>query len=154
MRSGATPEKRPLTQLGPAGISLAVLGDIGRACPDRVQAGHHRAVVAQYLTVHRRGQPFDEAHLEHPKMPLVPLIDGWETVVEMEAALGIPPGNLAATLDRYNAYAARGADPDFHKQPEFLAAQDNGPWGAFDMSLGKAMYAGFTLGAPRCLAVP
>lgn len=88
----------------------------------------------------------DEAHLEHPKMPLVPLIDGWETVVEMEAALGIPPGNLAATLDRYNAYAARGADPDFHKQPEFLAAQDNGPWGAFDMSLGKAMYAGFTLG--------
>lgn len=88
----------------------------------------------------------DEAHLEHPKMPLVPLIDGWETVVEMEAALGIPPGNLAATLDRYNAYAARGADPDFHKQPEFRAAQDNGPWGAFDMSLGKAMYAGFTLG--------
>ncbi len=35
-------------------------------------------------------------------MPLVPLIDGWETVAEMEAALGIPEGNLAATLDRYN----------------------------------------------------
>ena len=51
-----------------------------------------------------------------------------------------------ATLDRYNTYAARGEDPDFHKQPEFLAPQDNGPWGAFDMSLGKAMYAGFTIG--------
>ena len=88
----------------------------------------------------------DEAHFEHPKMPLVPLIDGWETVAEMEAALGIPQGNLAATLDRYNAYAARGEDPDFHKQPEFLASQDQGPWGAFDMSLGKAMYAGFTIG--------
>ncbi|HEY2504586.1 MAG TPA: FAD-binding protein, partial [Mycobacterium sp.] len=88
----------------------------------------------------------DEAHLEHPKMPLVPLIDGWETVAEMEAALGIPQGNLAATLDRYNTYAAHGEDPDFHKQPEFLAAQDKGPWGAFDMSLGKAMYAGFTVG--------
>jgi 3-oxo-5alpha-steroid 4-dehydrogenase len=88
----------------------------------------------------------DEAHLEHPKMPLVPLIDGWETVDEMEAALGIPQGNLVATLDRYNTYAARGEDPDFHKQPEFLAPQDNGPWGAFDMSLGKAMYAGFTIG--------
>jgi succinate dehydrogenase/fumarate reductase flavoprotein subunit len=88
----------------------------------------------------------DEAHLEHPKMPLVPLIDGWETVAEMEAALGIPEGNLAATLDRYNSCAARGEDPDFHKQPEFLAAQDKGPWGAFDMSLGKAMYAGFTVG--------
>jgi succinate dehydrogenase/fumarate reductase flavoprotein subunit len=88
----------------------------------------------------------DEAHLEHPTMPLVPLIDGWETVAEMEAGLGIPEGNLAATLDRYNTYAARGEDPDFHKQPEFLAAQDKGPWGAFDMSLGKAMYAGFTVG--------
>jgi succinate dehydrogenase/fumarate reductase flavoprotein subunit len=88
----------------------------------------------------------DEAHLEHPKMPLVPLIDGWETVPEIEEALGIPEGNLVATLDRYNTYAARGEDPDFHKQPEFLAAQDKGPWGAFDMSLGKAMYAGFTIG--------
>jgi succinate dehydrogenase/fumarate reductase flavoprotein subunit len=88
----------------------------------------------------------DEAHLEHPTMPLVPLIDGWETVPEMEAALGIPQGNLEATLDRYNTHAARGEDPDFHKQPEFLAPQDKGPWGAFDMSLGKAMYAGFTVG--------
>src|ERR1700751_2934316 len=88
----------------------------------------------------------DEAHLEHPKMPLVPVIDGWETVAEMEAALGIPEGNLVATLDRYNTHAARGEDPDFHKQPEFLAPQDKGPWGAFDMSLGKAMYAGFTVG--------
>ncbi|MGH3636123.1 FAD-binding protein [Mycobacterium sp.] len=88
----------------------------------------------------------DEAHLQRPQVPLVPLIDGWETVGEMEAALGIPSGNLVATLNRYNEYAARGEDPDFHKQPEFLAPQDNGPWGAFDLSLGKAMYAGFTVG--------
>ncbi|WP_142281500.1 FAD-binding protein [Mycobacterium kyorinense] len=88
----------------------------------------------------------DEAHLDRPQVPLVPLIDGWETVPEMEAALGIPSGNLAATLDRYNEFAARGEDPDFHKQPEFLAPQDKGPWGAFDLSLGKAMYAGFTIG--------
>ncbi|KLO32654.1 FAD-binding protein [Mycobacterium haemophilum] len=88
----------------------------------------------------------DEAHLEHPKMPLVPLIDGWESITEMEAALGIPQGNLVAALDRYNTYAALGEDPDFHKQPEFLAPQDKGPWGAFDLSLGKALYAGFTMG--------
>jgi 3-oxo-5alpha-steroid 4-dehydrogenase len=88
----------------------------------------------------------DEAHLERPEVPLVPLIDGWETVEEMEAALGIPAGNLVATLNRYNEHAARGEDPDFHKQPEFLAPQDQGPWGAFDLSLGKAMYAGFTVG--------
>jgi 3-oxo-5alpha-steroid 4-dehydrogenase len=88
----------------------------------------------------------DEAHLERPEVPLVPLIDGWETVEEMEKALGIPEGNLVATLERYNKHAASGEDPDFHKQPDYLAAQDKGPWGAFDLSLGKAMYAGFTVG--------
>jgi 3-oxo-5alpha-steroid 4-dehydrogenase len=88
----------------------------------------------------------DEAHLKPPEVPLIPLIDGWESVAEMEAALGIPQGNLVATLDRYNAHAARGEDPDFHKQSNFLAPQDKGPWGAYDLSLGKAMYAGFTVG--------
>lgn len=88
----------------------------------------------------------DEAHMQMPEMPLIKFIDGWETVAEMESALGIPAGNLAATLERYNANAAEGVDPDFHKQPDYLAAQDNGPWAAFDLSLGVAMYSGFTMG--------
>ena len=88
----------------------------------------------------------DEAHLKRPEFPLIKFIDGWETVEEMEAALGIPAGNLVTTLNRYNEQAADGEDPDFHKQPEFLAPQDHGPWAAFDLSLGKAMYSGFTVG--------
>ncbi|WP_406815626.1 FAD-binding protein [Mycobacterium sp. M23085] len=88
----------------------------------------------------------DEAHTEMPAMPLIRFLDGYETIAEMEAALGIPAGNLAATLDRYNKHAAAGDDPDFHKQPEFLAPQDNGPWAVFDLSLGRAMYSGFTIG--------
>ncbi|GAA2425600.1 FAD-binding protein [Mycolicibacterium llatzerense] len=88
----------------------------------------------------------DEAHTEMPAMPLIRFIDGWETVAEMEAALGIPAGNLAATLECYNANAAAGGDPDFHKQPDYVAAQDNGPWAAFDLSLGRALYSGFTMG--------
>ena len=88
----------------------------------------------------------DEQHLQRPVFPLIKFIDGWETVAEMESDLGIPAGNLAATLERYNTYAAKGEDPDFHKQPEFLAPQDHGPWAAFDLSLGKAMYSGFTVG--------
>ncbi|KUH67283.1 FAD-binding protein, partial [Mycolicibacterium novocastrense] len=88
----------------------------------------------------------DEAHMEMPEMPLIKFIDGWETVEEMEAALGIPQGNLVATLNRYNEFAARGEDPDFRKQPEYLAAQDTGPFAAFDLSLGRAMYSGFTMG--------
>jgi len=88
----------------------------------------------------------DESHLQRPSIPLVTLIDGWETVEEMEAALGIPEGALVSTLEHYNRHAAAGVDPDFHKQPEFLAPQDKGPWAAFDLSLGKAMYSGFTVG--------
>ncbi|TFV57388.1 FAD-binding protein [Mycobacterium sp. PS03-16] len=88
----------------------------------------------------------DEAHMQMPEMPLIKFIDGWETVGEMEAALGIPEGRLAATLERYNANAARGEDPDFHKQPDYLAPQDTGPYAAFDLSLGIAMYSGFTMG--------
>ncbi|MEI7914584.1 MAG: FAD-binding protein [Mycobacteriaceae bacterium] len=88
----------------------------------------------------------DEDHLQRPDFPLIKFIDGFESVEEMESALGIPEGNLVATLNRYNEYAARGEDPDFHKQPEYLAVQDKGPWAAFDLSLGKAMYSGFTVG--------
>ena len=88
----------------------------------------------------------DEEHMQMPEMPLIKFIDGYETIAEAEAALGIPSGNLASTLDRYNANAANGQDPDFHKQPDYLAAQDKGPWAAFDLSLGVAMYSGFTMG--------
>jgi 3-oxo-5alpha-steroid 4-dehydrogenase len=92
----------------------------------------------------------DSAHLEYPEFPLVPFIDGWETIEEMEAGLGIPAGHLVATLARYNADAAAGEDTEFRKHPDWLAPQNQGPWGAFDLTLGKAMYAGFTLGGLRC----
>jgi 3-oxo-5alpha-steroid 4-dehydrogenase len=94
----------------------------------------------------------DSAHMAHPEMPLVPFIDGWETVAEMERGLGIPAGNLAATLAAYNAAAARGEDPEFRKHPDWLEPQDSGPWAAFDLTAGKATYAGFTLGGLRCTA--
>jgi 3-oxo-5alpha-steroid 4-dehydrogenase len=92
----------------------------------------------------------DSAHVANPEMPLVPFIDGWETVAEMERGLGIPAGHLAATLEAYNAAAAQGEDPEFRKHPDWLEPQDAGPWGAFDLTLGKAVYAGFTLGGLRC----
>ncbi|MFL6155809.1 MAG: FAD-binding protein, partial [Marmoricola sp.] len=59
----------------------------------------------------------DSAHIEHPTMPLCPFIDGWETVEEMEAALGIPEGNLVRTLGDYNRHAHEGDDPELHKHP-------------------------------------
>jgi 3-oxo-5alpha-steroid 4-dehydrogenase len=91
----------------------------------------------------------DSAHIEHPAMPLCPFIDGWETVAEMEEALGIPSGRLQTTLASYNEHAARKEDPEFHKHPDWLEPQDQGPWGAYDLTLGTALYAGFTLGGMR-----
>lgn len=88
----------------------------------------------------------DEAHMQMPEMPLIKFLDGYETIEELEKELGIPAGRVAATLERYNANAAAGEDPDFHKQPEYLAPQDQGPWAVFDLSLGRAMYSGFTMG--------
>jgi succinate dehydrogenase/fumarate reductase flavoprotein subunit len=88
----------------------------------------------------------DEAHMEMPGLPLIKFIDGYETIGEMAAALELPEDKLTATLQRYNANAANGEDPDFHKQPEYVAVQDKAPWAAFDLSLGRAMYSGFTMG--------
>ncbi|MGB0102073.1 MAG: FAD-binding protein [Nocardioides sp.] len=91
----------------------------------------------------------DSDHVEYPKFPLVPLIDGYETIAELESALALPAGSVAATLDRYNTMAAAGADLDLHKSPTWLAPQATGPWAVFDLRLGHAMYAGFTLGGIR-----
>ncbi|WP_280477275.1 FAD-binding protein [Nocardia asiatica] len=91
----------------------------------------------------------DEAHLEKHDFQLVPFIDGWESVAEMEMALALPEGSVQKTLDEYNAHAMRREDPAFHKQSEYVEPQDCGPWAAFDLSLGAASYAGFTLGGLR-----
>ena len=91
----------------------------------------------------------DSETIGEPYYALTPLVDGWETVEEMESALGIPEGNLVATLTAYNEAAARGEDPEFHKAPAWLKPLDQGPWGAFDLTPGKAFYAGFTLGGLR-----
>jgi succinate dehydrogenase/fumarate reductase flavoprotein subunit len=91
----------------------------------------------------------DSEHVAELAMPLVPLKDGYETVAEIEAGLGLPAGSLAETLSRYNHFAALGEDPDFFKHPDWLAPQDHGPWGVFDLTLGVALYAGFTLGGVR-----
>jgi 3-oxo-5alpha-steroid 4-dehydrogenase len=102
----------------------------------------HQPGAAAYLIV-------DSDHMAEMAMPLVPFKDGYETVGSMERALDLPAGSLAGTLDRYNQYAARGEDPDFFKHPDWLAPQDHGPWGVFDLTLGVALYAGFTLGGVR-----
>ncbi len=88
----------------------------------------------------------DSATMTTPKYKFQPLVDGWETIAEMESALGMPEGSLVETLTDYSKHAANGEDPEFHKAPEWVVPLDKGPWGAYDLTPGKAFYAGFTLG--------
>jgi succinate dehydrogenase/fumarate reductase flavoprotein subunit len=38
-----------------------------------------------------------------------------DTIEELAEKLGIPPGNLKETVDRFNKFASEGRDPDFHR---------------------------------------
>ncbi|MGH3434766.1 MAG: FAD-binding protein [Thermocrispum sp.] len=89
----------------------------------------------------------DSESMATPKYGLTTLIDGWESVAGMAAALGTP--ELERTLQRYNAEAARGEDSQLHKHPAWLKPLNVGPWGAYDLTPGRASYVGFTLGGLR-----
>jgi 3-oxo-5alpha-steroid 4-dehydrogenase len=91
----------------------------------------------------------DSATMAKPKYPFHPLVDGWETVEEMAGALDIPAGQLAATMTAYNEAAARGEDPEFRKDAEYLVPLDHGPWGAYDLTPGACFYSGFSCGGLR-----
>ena len=82
--------------------------------------------------------------------PLVPLIDGWETVAEMETALGLPAGSVASDArPLQRARRARRGPGLPQGRRTGSRRRTPGPWAAFDLTLGKAMYAGFTLGGIR-----
>lgn len=74
------------------------------------------------------------------------LIDGYETVAEMERGLAIPQGALERTVNEYNHDAARGEDTRFHKQPPWLKPLDQAPYAAFDISFDRSIYHYITLG--------
>ena len=64
----------------------------------------------------------------YPVGPLYPIMPDWlqrgevrgilkkgRTVEELAEAMGVPADKLAATVARYNDFAAKGEDPDFHR---------------------------------------
>ncbi|MFM7064284.1 MAG: FAD-binding protein, partial [Actinomycetes bacterium] len=69
-----------------------------------------------------------------------------ETWEELASEVGLPPQVLAATMATYNEAAARGEDPAFGKDPEFLVPLTEGPFGAVDLRVAATIYAGFPLG--------
>jgi succinate dehydrogenase/fumarate reductase flavoprotein subunit len=74
------------------------------------------------------------------------LVDGWESIAEMEAGLDLPNGSLQRTMTDYNRNAATGNDPVFFKHPDWVKPLDQGPWAAFDVSFHHSRYLFITLG--------
>jgi 3-oxo-5alpha-steroid 4-dehydrogenase len=68
-----------------------------------------------------------------------------ETAAELEGEMGLPSGTLASTVATYNLHAERGEDPLFHKGAHWVRPLVP-PLGAFDLRIGPAPYAPFTLG--------
>lgn len=99
---------------------------------------------AAYLIVDNEIFAYPEIPSAHHR-----LIDGWDTIEEMEAGLGLPPQSLVATMAQYNADAAEGVDRYLHKDPAWLKPLDQGPYAAFDISFRESVYLYITLGGLR-----
>ena len=98
--------------------------------------------------LHQDGHAFlvvDDGTFEKPEY-MEAIAGVGESPEELEQALKLPPGSLQATLDLYNRHAENASDPLFHKSADYLECLDRPPYGAFDCTTEKALYAVFTLG--------
>jgi 3-oxo-5alpha-steroid 4-dehydrogenase len=77
------------------------------------------------------------------------LIDGYESIQDIERGIKLPAGSLVDTLAFYNAQAAIGVDPLFQKHADWLMPLVNGPWAVFDISFNRSTYFYITLGGLR-----
>jgi 3-oxo-5alpha-steroid 4-dehydrogenase len=74
-----------------------------------------------------------------------------ESWAEVEAELGFAAGTLADTVARYNAHAAEGRDPAWHKAAKWLKPLDQGPFAALEFDLASSFFSFFTLGGLETL---
>lgn len=86
----------------------------------------------------------DEEHFAYPDRGH-PLIDVFETIPDLEHALGAPDGSITATLDAYNRGAEAGDDEELHKHRDWLAPLSP-PLAAFDLSFDQTDYSYISLG--------
>ncbi|MEZ5258268.1 MAG: FAD-dependent oxidoreductase [Ilumatobacteraceae bacterium] len=93
---------------------------------------------AAYLVV-------DEANFGYPEKGSHRLVDVFEDVTTLEATVGLPPGSVQSTLDRYNAGAETGQDTEFHKAAEWVEPL-HPPLAVFDISITSSDYHYIALG--------
>ncbi|MBD0859801.1 FAD-dependent oxidoreductase [Gordonia sp. zg691] len=56
-----------------------------------------------------------------------------DTLAELEAAIGVPAGNLSGEINRYNGFAAAGFDLDHTKAGKFLMPLQTAPYYAIEV---------------------
>lgn len=56
------------------------------------------------------------------------------TIPELAEAIGVPPEELTAAVERYNGFAAAGEDPDFGVPARFLSSVEKAPFYAAPVS--------------------
>jgi len=87
----------------------------------------------------------DEEIFGYPQHGSHTFLDAYETIEEMEAALGVPAGALAATLEQYNADMESGDDAEFHKHPDWHKVL-TAPYAVFEISVPRSDYHWMSLG--------
>ena len=108
------------------------------------------ARIGHYASVQPGGRIFmfvDDAHFARPQYVLnTEIVGTGDSVAEVENEAGLPEGALQSTVALYNEHAARGADPLFHKAPQWLTPLDQPPYALVSYELDKIVPAAFTLG--------
>jgi succinate dehydrogenase/fumarate reductase flavoprotein subunit len=83
---------------------------------------------------------------EHPPFLNADVAGTGETIEELAEEIGLDSDMLCHTIEFYNAHAAKGEDPLFHKQEVWLKPIEP-PYAALDCSPGSgALYPYFTFG--------
>ncbi len=87
-----------------------------------------------------------EKHWKQPNMLGGEIVGTGDRIEEVAEEVGLPIDNLAHTFNYYNEQAAKGVDPLFHKQAEWLEPIEP-TLAAVDITPGRnGIYVGFTLG--------
>ncbi|MFG2961003.1 FAD-dependent oxidoreductase [Streptomyces sp. NPDC048291] len=112
--------------------------------------------IGQELLMHHASQGFvvideegaDAAAADRPTASMLPPPQPrWvgDDLAELEKAMEVPPGALAATVTLYNRHAADGRDPVHHKAAPWVRPL-RPPYGVYDV---RGQTSGFTLGGLR-----
>jgi len=130
----------------PEGLKRGIL--VNGAARRFINEDAYYGLVGEHALLRQDGRVYlivDAATHERPMAGMAIAAAG-DTPGELAEELGLPADALEETLRAYNAHAARGEDPAFHKRAEYLVPLEHGPLGALDCTVENAIYAVFTLG--------